>query len=141
MKRRVLVFAPIVAALAALPAVAEPPVASVVPTNVRFGRQLLETETKASFTITNRSDQAVLVTIDQVEVWDDFSPGQVESTCPLGESLLAAGQSCNHVIGFRPSLFFLGRETSLMRVTAHDESGTTLLFQRDVKLTGTAVIE
>src|SRR5262245_3795906 len=140
MKRQILVSAAIVAALA-LPALAAPPVVSVVPTNVRFGKQPLETETKASFTITNQSDQTVLVTIEQVEVWDDFSPGQVESTCPLGESYLPARQSCNHVIGFRPSLFFLGRETSLMRVTAHDESGTVLLFDRDVKLTGTGVIE
>jgi hypothetical protein len=140
MKRQALVFVAIVGALA-LPAVAAPPVVTVVPTNVRFGRQPLETETKTSFTITNQSDQTLLVTIEQVEVWDDFSPGQVESTCPLGESFLPAGQSCYHVIGFRPSLFFLGRETSLMRVTAHDESGTTLLFERDVKLTGTGVTE
>jgi len=140
MKRRVLVSAAIVAALAR-PAVSAPQVVAVVPTHVRFGRQPLETETKASFTITNQSDQTVLVTIEQVEVWDDFSPGQVESTCRLGENLLPAGQSCSHVIGFRPSLFFLGRETSLMRVTAHDESGTTLLFDRNVKLSGTGVLE
>src|SRR5262245_23662172 len=140
MSRQMLVFAVIGAALA-LPAAAAPPVVSVVPTTVRFGRQPLETETKTSFTITNQSDQTVLVVVEQVEVWDDFSPGQTESTCPLGQRSLQAGASCNHVIGFRPSLFFLGRETSLMRVTVYDESGATLLFHRDVKLTGTGVLK
>src|SRR5262245_56867371 len=136
--RPLLVLATALAAFAA-PAAADPPAMAVLPSHVGFGRQPIGSETMASFAITNRSDEPVLVTIEQVEVWDDFSPGQTESTCPLGDSVLPARGSCVHLIGFRPSLFFLGRETSRMRVIGHDVSGTTLLFQRDVKLTGTAV--
>jgi hypothetical protein len=113
---------------------------AVVPTHVRFGEQPLESNTLGSFTITNQSSRALLVSIDQVEVGDDFSPGQTASTCALGETLLPAGQSCTHVVGFRPSLFFAGHETALLRVTARDEGGR-LRFERDVKLSGTGVVE
>ena len=86
--------------------------------------------------LTNRSSQTLVVTIDQIQVGDDFSPGQIESTCTLGDTLLPAGESCTHVIGFRPSLFFAGRETAFLNVTARDAWGI-LLFERTVKLSGT----
>jgi hypothetical protein len=131
----------IVAAAAALAQSASAgPALSVVPTHVRFGEQPLESNTLGSFTITNQGSRALVVTIDQVEVGDDFSPGQTESTCALGETLLPVGQSCTHVVGFRPSLFFAGHETALLRVTARDEAGR-LRFERDVKLSGTGVVE
>ncbi len=69
---------------------------------------------------------------------DDFSPGQIESTCTLGDTLLPPGESCQHVVGFRPSSFFAGRETALLLVAASDESGT-VLFERSVTLTATGV--
>lgn len=119
---------------------ADRPDLAVVPTHVRFGRQPFESNTMGSFTITNRSSQALVVTIDQIQVGDDFSPGQVESTCTLGDTLLLAGENCTHVIGFRPSLFFAGHETALMRVTGGDAWGI-LLFERIVKLSGTGVAE
>jgi hypothetical protein len=111
---------------------------AVVPTHVRFGEQPLESNTPGSFTITNQSSRALLVSIDQVEVGDDFSPGQTASTCALGETLLPAGQSCTHVVGFRPSLFFAGCETAWLRVTVRDE-WERVLFERLVKLSGTGV--
>jgi hypothetical protein len=115
---------------------ADRPELAVVPTHVRFGKQPFESNTMGSFTITNRSSQTLVVTIDQIQVGDDFSPGQIESTCTLGDTLLPAGESCTHVIGFRPSLFFAGRETAFMNVTARDAWGI-LLFERTVKLSGT----
>ena len=117
------------------PPPARPPIA-VQPTHVRFGRQPFESNTLRSFTVRNRSAQALLVTIEQVRVGDDFSPGQVESTCTLGETLLPAGQDCEHVVGFRPSEFFGGHETAEMRVDARSLDGVLLSSQR-VRLSGT----
>ena len=113
---------------------------AVVPTHVRFGRQVFETNTLASFTITNRSAEDLVVTIDQIQVGDDFSPGQIESTCTLGDTPLPAGRTCMHVVGFRPSLFFAGREDATMRVSARDTSGR-VVFDRSVRLSGTGVAQ
>ena len=117
-------------------AVAAPPPVDVRPTQVQFGNQPFETETKQSFTVTNRSNGAVLVSIEQIAVGDDFSPGQIESTCPLTEpSTLQPGASCTHVVGFRPSRFFAGHETALMRVIVRDTAGN-MIYTRDVRLSG-----
>lgn len=120
------------------PASADAPPISVVPTHVRFGRQVFESNTLAAFTITNRSAQGLVVTIDQIEVGDDFSAGQIESTCTLGDTWLPGGASCSHLVGFRPSEFFAGRESALLRVTARDEAGA-ILFEREVRLSGTGI--
>jgi hypothetical protein len=117
------------------PPPSRPPIA-VHPTHVRFGRHPFESNTLRSFTVSNQSSEALLITIEQVRVGDDFSPGQIESTCSLGESLLPAGQECEHVVGFRPSEFFGGHETAEMRVVARDLQGTELASQR-VRLSGT----
>lgn len=117
-------------------ATAGEPALRVHPRHVRFGRQPYESNTLRSFRIENRSSETLLVTIEQVRVGDDFSPGQIESTCPLGDSLLAPGQDCTQVIGFRPSEFFGGHETALMRVLAHDEAGG-LRYNKLVRLSGT----
>ena len=119
----------------AAPPPAGPPI-RVQPTHVRFGRHPFESNTLRSFHIENRSSEALLITIEQVRVGDDFSPGQTSSTCPLGESLLPAGEVCEQVIGFRPSEFFGGHETAEMRVIARDLQGTEVASQR-VRLSGT----
>lgn len=111
---------------------------AVIPTHVPFGRRPFESNTLGSFTITNQSSQPLAVTIDQVDVGDDFSPGQPESTCAPGETLLPAGQSCTHVVGFRPSLFSAGCDTAWLQVTVRDE-WERVLFERLVKLSGTGV--
>jgi len=134
--QRTLVLAACSALLLVASAVAAPPVVEVKPTQVQFGNQPYESNTKRSFTITNRSQEAVMVTIEQVSVGDDFSPGQIESTCPLTDaSLLEPGQSCTQVVGFRPSPFFGGHEVALMRVVVRDLSGT-VVDTRDVRLSG-----
>src|SRR5262245_33467634 len=102
---------------------AAPPPVDVQPTHVQFGSQPYESETKQSFTVTNKSQDDVQISIEQISVGDDFSPGQIESTCPLTEaSTLHPGESCTHVVGFRPSRFFGGHETALMRVTVRDSA-------------------
>ena len=126
------------AALLATAAVAAPPSVDVTPTHVHFGNQHFGTFTKQSFTVTNKSDATVMISIESIVMGDDFSPGQVESTCPLTDSSpLAPGQSCTQVVGFQPSEFFAGREAALMRVIVRDVSGN-LLETRDVKLSGRA---
>jgi hypothetical protein len=134
MKRALLVFALAVAPVAS----ADPAVLRVHPTEVRFGRQPFESFTKRSFAIENRSSEPLRVTLEAIQLPDDFSPGQIESTCALGDTWLAPGESCTHVVGFRPTPYFAGHETALMRVTARDEAGTER-FERLVRIGGQAV--
>ena len=119
-----------------------PPVLDLDPASVRFGRQPFGSHSEQAFSIENRSAQGVWVTVEQLDVPDDFSPGQPGSTCPLGSASgptwLGPGESCTHGIGFDPIAFFAGLETARMIVTAHDAAGT-LLFSRIVKLSGTGV--
>ncbi|HZO12987.1 MAG TPA: hypothetical protein VFB62_07005 [Polyangiaceae bacterium] len=117
-------------------AVAGPPPVDVNPPHVNFGSNPYESNTKRSFTVTNRGSESVMVSIEQVSVGDDFSPGQIESTCPLTDSsMLEPGQSCTHVVGFRPSPFFGGHESALMRVVVRDMA-SNVIYTRDIKLTG-----
>jgi hypothetical protein len=138
--KRILLLLFAIAVMAAPPALADPPVLDIDPNQVKFGKQPFETFTKKSFTITNTSSQTLLVSIEPVRAPDDFSPGQIESTCPLSftETVLDPGETCTHVIGFRPTPFFAGREVAILRVTARDEAGT-ILYTRDVKITGQGV--
>ena len=77
---------------AAAPATAVRHVLAIDPPQVKFGRQPFGSFTLKNFTITNRSSEAVLVSIETTDVGDDFSPGQPESTCTLtDEALLGAG--------------------------------------------------
>jgi hypothetical protein len=131
----VLLFSAIATPVAPAPA-APLPALGVHPRHVRFGRQPYESNTLRSFHIRNRSRATLLVTVEQVRVGDDFSPGQVQSTCTLGDTLLAPGQTCTHVVGFRPSEFFGGHETALMRVTARDDQGR-VRYNELVRLSGT----
>ena len=126
------------ASMPVAPAVPAPqrPALVVHPRHVRFGHQPFESNTLRSFRITNTSQEALLVTIEQVQVGDDFSPGQVESTCGLGDTLLPAHQTCTQVVGFRPTEFFGGFETALMRVIARDDSGQ-VRYDKLVRLSGT----
>lgn len=120
------------------PAAAEPRI-DIAPRHVDFGVQPFESETLRSFLVTNTGDTAVFVTVEQVRVGDDFSPGQVTSTCTLGsETRLEPGESCVHDVGFRPSEFFAGFELAILSVTAR-EDGTSHESTRRVTLTGFGV--
>ena len=138
MKRAFLVVA-VLAGVLAPAAAGTKPALDIDPNQVKFGKQVFGSLTVASFTITNQSQESLLVSIEQVQVGDDFSPGQPESTCTLTEErLLAPGESCTHVIVFQPSEFFEGREVATLRVSARDQSGA-VVFSRQVRLTDTAV--
>ena len=100
------------AVLAAVPAsgFASGNVLQVTPGTVNFGAKPLESVTFKSTTITNTSDETILLTLSLVRSWDDFSGGWITSTCssPDGPILLAPGESCTLVEGFSPSDTFLG---------------------------------
>jgi hypothetical protein len=139
MKRALLLMA-LAAVVAAPAALAAPAPVKIAPTQVKFGKQPFESFTKKSFSVTNKSSENVVVTIEPVRVPDDFSPGQIESTCPLAftETVLAPGETCTHVIGFRPTEFFAGPELAILRVVVRDEAGN-VLYTRDVEITGRGV--
>jgi hypothetical protein len=136
--KRALVLVALAVVLAAPMASAAQPVLRVHPTDVRFGRQAFESFATRSFTIQNRSAQWLRITLGSIQMPDDFSPGQIESSCALGDTWLGPGQRCTHVIGFRPTPYFAGHETASMRVTAHDEAGTRR-FERLVRISGQGV--
>ena len=136
MKRALVLF--VAAALVAPAARAARPPIQIHPTDVSFGRQAFESFTKRSFEIENRSSRPLRVTLESIQMPDDFSPGQIESTCALGDTWLAPGERCSHVVGFRPTPYFAGLETATIRVTAWSESGGQVA-ERSVRLVGTGV--
>ena len=105
----------------------------VRPRVVDFGEQPFESFTKKRFNIRNLSSETVFVTIRSIEMPDDFSPGQPESTCPL-EGIevneLSPQERCHHVVGFQPAEVFEQPESARMRVVAKDEHGNRLGFIR-----------
>jgi hypothetical protein len=139
MKRAVILLV-VLAGIAAPPASAVRPALDIDPAHVKFGKQQFESFTKKSLTVTNQTSETLVVSIEQVRVPDDFSPGQIESTCTLAftDTVLEPGETCTHVIGFRPTPFFAGCELAILRVTARDEAGN-LLYTRDVRITGRGI--
>jgi hypothetical protein len=125
--------------IAAPTASAAKPALDITPNHVNFGNQPFESLTERSFTITNQSSETLAVTIDQVRVPDDFSPGQIQSTCTLIDpTLLAPGESCTHFVTYRPTPFFEGLEVAILRVTARDAAGN-IVYTDDVRMTGRGV--
>jgi parallel beta-helix repeat protein len=113
----------------------------VAPSHVDFGVRLHHSFTKKSFTVTNRSQESLTVTIDSTFVPDDFSPGHPESTCPWGTpTTLAPRESCTHVIGYYadPAEPFRGPREIELQVVARDQYGT-VAATRTVKVTAQAV--
>jgi hypothetical protein len=131
MKRHTLV-AVVAMLLVALPvdASAATGVLKVSPRTVHFGIRPVGSFTLKGATVTNASSETVnlLVTIDRE--WDDFSFGLLPgSTCPVfAPEPLAPGNSCDVVVGFRPSEFFVGvKQDEVLRATATDPlTGETL---------------
>jgi phage terminase large subunit-like protein len=109
---------------------------SIDPDRVQFGKQPFETLETRSFTVTNRADEPLVVTIEP-QLPDDFSH-LIDSTCILGDTELEPGESCTTVVGFRPTLFFAGLETASVRVTARDLVGA-LRFEGIVEIAGQGV--
>jgi hypothetical protein len=125
---------PLVLLLAA--AASADPVIEVGPTVVKFGAQPFGSTTVRDFGVRNVTAFPIWVEIDAIAVGDDFSPGQIQSSCGLGRRKeLAPGESCHHVVSFSPSTFFQGRQEALLRVTA-TEIDEDPVQQVDVVLTG-----
>ena len=112
-------------------------VLDVDPSSVSFGDQPFETLETRSFTVTNVWSHTITLTSD-AGLPDDFSH-LIFSTCGLGDRTLAAGESCTHVVGFRPTEYFAGLETATVVLTARDQATGTLLGTRNVEITGTGV--
>jgi hypothetical protein len=133
--RAFVVVAVIVGTLAPAASAAKP-VLDARPNQVRFGNQAYETFEMRTATITNRSSSTIVLTSD-AGLPDDFSH-LIYSTCGLGDKVLAARESCTHVVGFRPTPFFGGPETATLVLTARDETGA-VVDQLTVLITGTGV--
>ena len=126
--------------LAAQPAVADATVLNVSPHHLSFGKQAFDTFTTGTVTVTNTGSTAVLVAVEALDVPDDISPGQPESTCPLTEAtLLQAGATCAHVVGYSPSRTFVGRQSATLRITARDPALGAILDTSLVKISGRGV--
>jgi hypothetical protein len=117
-------------------AVAPAPVLALSPDSLSFGEQPYETFETRTLTVTNVASQGISLTSD-AGLPDDFSH-LIDSTCGLGERALAPGESCTHVIGFRPTPFFGGPQTATLVLTARDGAGATIT-QVTVPITGTGV--
>ena len=103
---------------------------------MRFGTQAYETFETRTVTVTNRSRTSVVLTSD-AGLPDDFSH-LIDSTCGLGDKVLASQESCTHVVGFRPTPFFGGLETATLVLTARDAAGN-IVDQVTVTITGRGV--
>ena len=114
---------------------AVPPI-SINPPSMRFGTQPFETFATRTVTIKNKTAIPLVVTVD-AQLPDDFSD-LIDSTCVLGDTELAPGARCTHVVGFRPTPFFGGFETASLVVTIRNLAGTQL-YQQLVEITGTGV--
>ena len=94
------------------------------PKRVNFGTKAVGTFTIKGSTITNTGSSDVLIEVSG-GLPDQFSWGLLEGqTCPVfGPEVLAAGERCDIVAGFRPTEFFAGREQlAVLQVTATDPS-------------------
>lgn len=131
-----------VAALTALPAsgLAATDVLKVTPGTVNFGAKPVLSSTTKSTTITNTSDEPILLTLNLVRSWDDFAGGLVESTCTLFEpALLAPGESCTLVERFVPHEDFIGiKQDQIWIATAIDPETGAVLDTEEVVFLGRA---
>jgi hypothetical protein len=111
----------------------------VSPHRLIFGRQAFGSFTKRTVTLTNKSSEALRVSIEAIAP-DDFSPGQPESTCELSFTVnaLQAGESCTHVVGFQPSPFFTGPQSAELIINVLGDGGGVLKTHR-VEITGRGV--
>jgi hypothetical protein len=103
------------------PAPAAENVLKVRPRTVNFGPSPVGEVRTATTTVTNRSSEALNLTVWATKDWDDFSYFLPESTCPFETRLLAPGESCVLVVQFWPSLDFLRlKQDQIFLATATD---------------------
>ena len=126
----------IASALLAVASVMALPLSAPADTNVlkvthavNFGTRPVGSFTVKTATVTNTRSQPIDLDIDIVRDWDDFSTGLTGTTCSFFEPrLLASGESCVLLVGFRPSEDFTGlKQDQILLVTATDPlSGAVL---------------
>jgi hypothetical protein len=110
----------------------------VSPKAVNFGTKQVGTFTVKGAMVTNSSANSVILAIDG-HAPDDFSWGTLEGqTCPvLAPGPLAPGESCQAVMGFRPSDFWVGQvQSASLDVTASDPVTGALLATEVITFTG-----
>ena len=108
------------------PAAVAGPVLRADTHNLNFGKQQFNTSQTRTVTVTNAGSEAVNVSVSSPFTPDDFSPGQLGSTCPLTEvTVLDPGESCTHIVGYYadPNPPFLGHRQIQLVFTATDASG------------------
>jgi hypothetical protein len=134
---RIFLVAVVLFAGVAASATAADDVLKVTPGTVNFGAKPVGSFTIKGTTITNASDEPVLLTLSLVRSWDDFAGGRVESTCFLSSGepiLLAPGESCTLVEAFFSTGDFVGiKQDQIWLVRAIDpETGAVLETERIV---------
>ena len=114
-------------------------VLKIKPQTVNFGAKPLESFTLKSTTIMNTSNEPILLKLDLVRSWDDFSGGWITSTCvlPFEPTLLAPGESCTLVEGFSPSDTFLGiKQDQIWLATAANPETSAVLETKEIVFLG-----
>jgi hypothetical protein len=113
-------------------------VLKVKPGAVNFGTKPVGSSTFKSTTITNTSDETILLTLSLTRSWDDFAGGAVGSTC-TGSDTLAPGESCTLVEKFNPSEGFEGlRQDQIWVATATDPESGAILETEEILFLGRA---
>jgi Cep192 domain 4 len=124
-------------AVLAASSVAANNVLKVKPGAVNFGTKPVGSSTIKSTTLTNTSDEPIVVTLSLVRSWDDFAGGAVGSTCPGGSFTLAPGESCTLVEAFFPSEDFEGiKQDQIWVATATDPQSGALLETEEIVFFG-----
>jgi hypothetical protein len=114
-------------------------VLKVTPGTVNFGTKPVGSSTFKGTTLTNTSDEPIVVTLSLVRSWDDFAGGAVGSTCPGESFTLAPGESCTLVEAFRPSEGFEGlKQDQIWVATATDPESGAILETEEILFLGRA---
>lgn len=112
----------------------------VTPRTIHFGMRPVGSFTLKSATVTNTSAETIDLLVTVEREWDDFSFGLLPgSTCPVFEpEPLAPGDSCDVVVGFRPSGFFVGtKQDQVLLATATDPTTGETLESVQIVFVGT----
>jgi hypothetical protein len=126
----------IASALLAVASVMALPLSAPADTNVlkvthavNFGTRPVGSFTIKTATVANTRSEPIALDIDIVRDWDDFSTALTGTTCSFFEpQVLAPGESCVLLVGFRPSEDFIGlKQDQILLVTATDPPTSAVL--------------
>jgi len=112
----------------------------VTPRTVQFEMRAVGTFTLKGATVTNTSAETIDLLVTVEREWDDFSFGLLPgSTCPVFEPEPLAPESCDVVVGFRPSDFFAGtRQDQVLLAAATDPTTGETLDSVRIAFVGTS---